>query len=106
MGAGKYGQGFSGGSSGSGGSSNCWQQLQEFEVGQSGSPMVDGQSVYTNSSLSTATNVRVLVSGIALPNFALSTGGRYVIYTAGDTSLTIYGGVNTFEYIIIDYAKY
>ena len=104
MASGKYGVGFSGGG-GSGSSSSCWQQLQEFEVGQAGSPMVDGQSVYTNSSLTSATNVRVLVSGIALPNFPLSTGGRYIIYTAGSGSLTIYGGVNTYEYIIIDYAK-
>jgi len=71
MGAGKYGQGFSGSG---GGSSAAWQQLQEFEVGQAGSPMVDGQSTYTNSSLSYATNVRVYVSGIVLPNFPLSTG--------------------------------
>ena len=105
MAAGKYGIGFSGGGSGSGGSSNAWQQLQEFEVGQSGSPMVDGQSVYTNSSLTTATNVRVYVSGIVLPNFALSTGGRYVIYIVGQDNLTIYGGVNNQEYIIIDYAQ-
>jgi hypothetical protein len=104
MAAGKFGVGFSGGS-GTGGSTSCWQQLQEFEVGQAGSPMADGQSIYTNSSLTKATNVRVLVSGIALPNFALSTGGRYVIYTAGNGSLQIYGGVNNQEYIIIDYAK-
>jgi len=105
MAAGKYGIGFSGSGGGSAGSSSCWQQLQEFEVGQAGSPMVDGQSVYTNSSLTSATNVRVYVSGIVLPNFALSTGGRYVIYTAGQNNLTIYGGVNNQEYIIIDYAK-
>jgi serine/threonine protein kinase len=103
--AGKYGSGFSGGGIGSSGSSSCWQQLQEFEVGQPGSPMTDGQSIYTNSSLTTATNVRVLVSGIALPNFPLSTGGRYVIFTAGNNYLEVYGGVNSQEYIIIDYAK-
>lgn len=105
MGSGKYGVGFSGSVNGGGGSSSAWQQLQEFEVGQSGSPMSDGQSIYTNSSLSTATNVRVYVSGIVLPNFALSTGGRYVIYISGETSLQIYGGVNNQEYIIIDYAQ-
>ena len=105
MGAGKYGQGFSGSGGGGGGSSAAWQQLQEFEVGQAGSPMVDGQSTYTNSSLSSATNVRVYVSGIVLPNFPLSTGGRYVIFTVGNAYLNIYGGVNNQEYIIIDYAQ-
>lgn len=105
MAAGKYGQGFSGSGGGGGGSSSSWQQLQEFEVGQADSPMSDGQSTYTNTTLTTATNVRVYVSGIVLPNFALSTGGRYVIYTAGNNFLQIYGGVNNQEYIIIDYAQ-
>jgi hypothetical protein len=105
MGHGKYGVGFSGGGNGGGGSSRSWQQLDEFEVGQSGSPMNDGDSVYTNPILNSATNVRVYASGIALTNFQLSTGGRYVIYTAGNAFLTIYGGVNNEEYIIIDYAQ-
>lgn len=104
MAAGKFGVGFSGGS-GTGSSTIGWKQLQEFEVGQSGSPMADGQSIYTNSSLTKASNVRVLVSGIALPNFSLSTGGRYIIFTIGNNYLQIYGGVNNQEYIIIDYAQ-
>jgi len=105
MSFGKLGIGFGDGGSGGGGSSNCWQELDEFEVGQPSSPMSDGQSIYTNALLSSATNVRVYASGIVLPSFALSTGGRYVIYTEGNDYLQIYGGVNNQEYITIDYAK-
>ena len=105
MSFGKWGFGFGDASgSGGGGSSNTWQQLDEFEVGQAGSPMVDGQQVYSPVPI-TATNVRVYASGVALPNFQLSIGGRYVSYTLGSGYLTIVGGVNEQEYIIIDIAK-
>lgn len=105
MSFGKWGFGFGDGGSGGGISSNTWQQLDEFEVGQVDSPMVDGQQVYNNALLAGSTNVRVYASGVALPNFQLSIGGRYVSYIAGYAYLTIVGGVNEQEYIIIDMAK-
>ena len=80
-----------------------WQQIAEFEVGEPSSPMVNGQERFTSEYLlSINTNVRVYVSGIALPNFELSSGGRYVSYTAGNNYLDIVGGVNDLEYVTID----
>lgn len=101
---GKYGYGFGDSSNGSSGGGGSWQQLNEFEVGQAGSPMIDGQQVYSPVP-NDATNVRVYASGVVLPNFELSIGGRYVTYNVGSGYLTIVGGVNSQEYIIIDIAK-
>lgn len=75
------------------------EMLIEFEVGEVGSPMQPGDSVFTHPSL-TGKNVQVFVNGDYLHNKPHPLK-RYVIKAKGSNSLQIVGGVTQDETVSI-----
>lgn len=80
--------------------------LDEFEVDGDGSPMGDGDTVYTpdglvnKAKLAAATGVMVFAGGTLIPNIELGDPSRWVEFVAGDNFFTFQvAGVTHSEHI-------